>query len=69
MHVCSLAVLSILSGAAVAQDTAQVMQMQQQQVLQQQITQQQLDLVNQQLLNQDISAGLAGYKLGVRTLS
>ena len=67
MHVCSLAVLSILSGAAVAQDTAQVMQMQQQQVLQQQITQQQMDLVNQQLLNQDINAGLAGYKLGVRT--
>jgi hypothetical protein len=62
MHFCSMVVISLLSGMAVAQDAAQQMQMQQ---AQQQLTQQQLDLVNQQQLNQGVDPGLAGYRLGV----
>lgn len=76
MRACSFVVLSMLSGASVAQVAAQmaqqqllqqqITQQQQQQLLQQQITQQQLDLINQQQLNQNVNASLAGYHLGVR---
>ncbi len=71
MRFCPFLLSLIVSGTAAAQDaTQQILQMQQQQmqqIQQQQWQQQQLDLINQQQLALGANAGLAGYRLGVRS--